>query len=139
MADLVLWKPSSFGSKPEMVLKSGVIAWSQMGDANASIPSVQPFFSKPMWGAKPGSAALNSVAFVSAVSIASGNVASYGLSKRFEAVKGCRNIGKKDMKWNSSTPKMTVDPESYEVRADGELADVAPAKTLPLARLYNLF
>ncbi len=110
-----------------------------MGDANASIPSVQPFFSKPMWGAKAGSAALNSVAFVSEVSITSGTVASYGLSKRFEAVKNCRNIGKKDMKWNDVTPKMTVDPEIYEVRADGVLADIEPAEKLPLARLYNLF
>ncbi|KAJ3725671.1 urease [Lentinula guzmanii] len=139
LADLVLWKPANFGAKPEMVLKSGVIAWSQMGDANASIPSVQPFYSKPMWGAKPGSAALNSVAFVSQISIESGTVASYGLSKRFEAVKNCRNIGKKDMKWNDATPEITVDPESYEVRADGELVDVAPAKKLPLGRVYNLF
>lgn len=110
-----------------------------MGDANASIPSVQPFFSKPMWGAKPGSAALNSVSFVSQVSITSGAIASYGLSKRFEAVRNCRNIGKKDMKWNDAVPKITVDPESYEVRADGELADIGPATTLPLSRAYNLF
>lgn len=86
-----------------------------MGDANASIPSVQPFFGKPMWGAKPGSAALNSVAFVSQISITSGTVQSYGLSKRFEAVRNCRTVTKKDMKWNDATPKMSVDPESYEV------------------------
>ncbi|KAF5389004.1 hypothetical protein D9757_005106 [Collybiopsis confluens] len=139
LADLVLWKPESFGAKPEMVIKSGVIAWSQMGDANASIPSVQPFYSKPMWGAKPGSAALNSVSFVSQISISSGIVASYGLSKKFEAVKGCRSISKKDMKWNDATPKMTVDPESYEVKADGVLMDIEPAQRLPLGRLYNLF
>ncbi|TRM70208.1 hypothetical protein BD626DRAFT_476630 [Schizophyllum amplum] len=139
LADLVLWSPQRFGSKPNMILKSGVIVYSQMGDANASIPSVQPFFSKPMWGAKAGSAALNSVSFVSDISIASGTIASYGLSKRFEAVKNCRKIGKKDMKWNDATPKMTVDPESYEVHADGVLADVGPAVTLPLSRVYNLF
>ncbi|KAF8183375.1 urease [Pholiota molesta] len=139
LADLVLWKPENFGSKPEMVLKSGVIAWAQMGDANASIPSVQPFYSKPMWGAQPGSAARNSVAFVSQISISSGAIASYGLSKRVEAVRACRTVSKKDMKWNDATPKMSVDPENYEVRADGELADIAPAQTLPLARLYNLF
>jgi urease len=110
-----------------------------MGDANASIPSVQPFFGKPMWGSKAGSAALNSVAFVSQVSIASGTVASYGLSKRFEAVRNCRVVTKKDMKWNDATPKMTVDPESYEVHADGVLADVGPAEKLPLGRIYNLF
>lgn len=122
-----------------MVLKSGVIAFSQMGDANASIPSVQPFYSKPMWGAKPGSAALNSVAFVSQISITSGVIASYGLSKRVEPVRGCRNVNKKDMKWNDTTPVMKVDPESYEVRADGELMDVEPAHRLPLTGAYNLF
>ncbi|KAL1665093.1 hypothetical protein GGF50DRAFT_126709 [Schizophyllum commune] len=139
LADLVLWSPQRFGSKPEMILKSGVIAYAQMGDANASIPTVQPYFSKPMWGAKPGSAALNSVSFVSRFSITSGTIASYGLNKRCEAVKNCRNIGKKDMKWNDATPKMQVDPESYEVLADGELMDVEPATTLPLSRVYNLF
>lgn len=139
LADLVLWKPENFGSRPEMVLKSGVIAFSQMGDANASIPSVQPFYSQPMWGAKPGSAALNSVAFVSQISISSGTIASYELSKRVEPVRGCRNISKKDMKWNDTTPVMKVDPESYEVRADGELMDTQPAETLPLTRAYNLF
>ena len=110
-----------------------------MGDANASIPTVQPFMGRPMWGAHPASAALNSVSFASEVSITSGTVASYGLKKRFEAVRNCRKVSKKDMKWNDRTPKMRVDPESYEVTADGELMDVAPAEKLPLARLYNLF
>jgi len=139
LADLVLWKPENFGSKPEMILKSGVIAWAQMGDANASIPTVQPFISRPMWGSYPASAALNSISFVSNVSLISGAIKSYGLSKRFEAVKNCRNVTKRDMKWNDATPKMSVDPESYEVRADGELADVEPAETLPLSKLYNIF
>ncbi|KIY44091.1 urease [Fistulina hepatica ATCC 64428] len=139
LADLVLWSPENFGSKPEMVLKSGVIVYSQMGDANASIPSVQPFYMKTMWGSYPASAALNSVAFVSKISLDSGTVASYGLKKRCEAVKNCRNIGKKDMKWNSSLPKLTVDPETYEVRADGVHATVPPAEKLPLARAYNFF
>lgn len=110
-----------------------------MGDANASIPTVQPSYSKPMWGAKAGSAARNSVSFVSDISITSGKIASYGLAKRAVAVKDCRKISKKDMKWNDTTPKMTVDPESYEVRADGVLMDVGPAETLPLSRIYNLF
>jgi urease len=110
-----------------------------MGDANASIPSVQPFYAKPMWGSKAASAAHNSISFVSQISITSERVASYGLQKRVEAVKGCRKIGKKDMKWNDLTPKMTVDPESYEVKADGVLMDVQPAEKLPLGRLYNLF
>lgn len=110
-----------------------------MGDANASIPTVQPFYTKPMWGSYPASAALNSVSFVSKLSLDSGTIASYKLSKRFEAVKGCRSVTKKDMKWNDATPKMKVDPESYDVYADGVLADVAPAATLPLGKKYNLF
>ncbi|KAG8848727.1 hypothetical protein FRB91_010533 [Serendipita sp. 411] len=139
LADLVLWKPENFGTKPEMVLKSGVIAWAQMGDANASIPTVQPVYSRPMWGAKPASAALNSVTFVSSISISSGVIASYKLSRRFEAVKGCRSVKKKDMKWNDSMPKMSVNPETYAVHADGVLADIEPATKLPLTKLYNLF
>ncbi|KAI0711909.1 urease [Cerioporus squamosus] len=139
LADLVLWKPENFAAKPEMVIKSGVIAWAQMGDANASIPTVQPFIGRPMWGSYAGSAALNSVSFVSEVSITSGTIASYGLRKRFEAVRNCRKVTKKDMKWNDATPKMKVDPESYEVHADGELADIEPAEKLPLARYYNIF
>lgn len=110
-----------------------------MGDANASIPSVQPFYGQPMWGSHPASAALNSVMFVSRVSVNSGTIASYGLKKRPIAVKGCRKVTKKDMKWNDKTPEMTVDPESYEVKADGVVLDVPPATTLPLTRRYNLF
>ncbi|QRV90409.1 amidohydrolase family protein [Ceratobasidium sp. AG-Ba] len=139
LADLVLWRPENFGAKPEMVLKSGVIAWAQMGDANASIPTVQPVYSRPMWGAYPGSAALNSVSFVSQISITNGVIQSYGLAKRPEAVVGCRNVKKKDMKWNGATPKMKVDPETYAVHADGMLVDIAPAETLPLTRAYNVF
>ncbi|KAI6123306.1 urease [Pisolithus thermaeus] len=139
IADLVLWKPENFGAKPEMILKSGVIAWAQMGDANASIPTVQPTYGRPMWGSLPGSAAHNSYAFVSKHSVDYGVIASYGLRKRFAAVKNCRSVKKKDMKLNNAMPKMSVDPESYEVRADGVLADVEPAKTVALAREYNFF
>jgi urease len=110
-----------------------------MGDPNASIPTVQPFYSRPMWGSYPASAAMNSVSFVSEVSIDSGVIASYGLAKKFEAVKGCRKVSKKDMKWNDRTPEMKVDPEKYEVRADNALMTVPPAEKLPLTRLYNLF
>ena len=110
-----------------------------MGDANASIPTVQPFIGRPMWGSHAASAALNSVTFVSEISLSSGIIASYDLKKRFEAVRGCRKLTKKDMKWNDATPVMTVDPESYEVRADGELMDIQPATKLPLARYYNIF
>lgn len=139
LADLVLWKPENFGAKPEMVLKSGVIAWAQMGDANASIPTVQPTYGRPMWGSFPPAAALNSVAFVSRISIETGTIASYGLSKRAEAVINCRNVTKRDMKWNDALPKMSVDPENYEVRADGVLADIEPASRLPLGKEYNFF
>ncbi|KAF4614281.1 hypothetical protein D9613_007992 [Agrocybe pediades] len=139
LADLVLWKPENFGVKPEMVLKGGVIVWAKIGDANGSIPTVQPFYSKPMWGYQPSSAAQNSVAFVSAKSISSGVIESYELSKRVVAVKNCRKVCKEDMKWNCLTPEMTVDPESYEVKADGVLMDVEPAEKLPLGRAYNLF
>ncbi|KAI0757817.1 urease [Daedaleopsis nitida] len=139
LADLVLWKPENFGAKPEMVLKSGVIAWAQVGDANGSIPTVQPVIGRPMWGALPGSAALNSVAFVSGVSLECGAIESYGLKKRVEAVRGCRKVRKRDMKWNGATPEMTVDPEGFEVRADGALMDVEPADALPLGRFYNFF
>ena len=92
-----------------------------------------------MWGSHAASAALNSVVFVSEASITSGIVASYKLAKRAEGVRGCRKVRKSDMKWNAATPQMRVDPESYEVRADGVLADVAPAEKLPLTRVYNLF
>lgn len=112
---------------------------SQVGDANGSIPTVQPVIGRPMWGALPGSAALNSVAFVSEISIECGAIDSYELKKRVEAVKGCRNVRKGDMKWNGVTPKMTVDPERFDVRADGELMDVEPADALPLGRFYNFF
>lgn len=110
-----------------------------MGDANASIPTVQPFYGRPMWGSYAGSAALNSISFVSEASLTTGTIKSYGLSKRFEAVRNCRNISKKDMKWNDAMPKMSVDPELYEVRADGVLAYIEPASKLALGAFYNLF
>ena len=112
---------------------------SQMGDANASIPTVQPVLPRPMWGAHARSAALNSVHFVSQASLDTGAIRSYGLSKRAEAVRGCRTVKKGDMKWNAAKPKMSVDPETYAVKANGVLMDVAPAERLPLTRAYNLF
>ena len=92
-----------------------------------------------MWGSHSASAARNSVNFVSKVSVDSGAIAKYGLSKRVEAVRGCRRVRKGDMKWNDATPRVTVDPECFAVHADGELADIAPAETVPLARTYNIF
>eukprot|EP00752_Nemacystus_decipiens_P001373 g1361.t1 len=142
LADLVLWKPALFGAKPEMIVKGGQVAWSQMGDPNASIPTPEPVEMRVMFAGKEGTraAAASSVAFVSGASLAEGGpVAGYGLNKRVEAVKGCRGVGKKDMKLNDKLPKMTVDPETYEVRADGELLTCKPADTLPLAQKYFLF
>lgn len=112
---------------------------SQMGDANASIPTVQPFIGRPMWGSNPASAAANSVLFVSEVSVSSGTIASYGLSKTPKAVSGCRTVKKKDMRWNDATPKMSVDPETYVVKYDGVHATVPPATKLPLTKVYNIF
>jgi urease subunit alpha len=139
VADLVLWKPAFFGVKPEMVVKGGVIAWSQMGDPNASIPTPQPVYMRPMFGSFGRAPGLCSLAFVSKLCQQEGVAAEYGLTKRIEAVRNCRNIGKRDLKWNDATPKIAVDPETYEVRADGELLKCEPAKVLPLAQRYFLF
>lgn len=139
LADLVLWRPAFFGAKPEMVIKGGFIAWSQMGDPGASIPTPQPVYMRPMFagfGRAPGSC---SIAFVSELCRKRGIAAGYGLAKKIEAVHGCRAIGKRDMKWNDAMPKITVDPETYEVRADGQLLTCEPAKVLPLAQKYSLF
>jgi urease alpha subunit len=138
VADLVLWKPAFFGIRPEMVLKSGFIAFAQMGDANASIPTPQPLAMRPMFGGRPGAAA-TSILFVSALSLKEGQVESYGLKKRLEAVRNCRRIGKADMKLNDAVPEVSVDPRTYRVSIDGETISVQPATTLPLARLYSLF
>jgi urease subunit alpha len=139
LADLVLWKPSMFGAKPEMVIKGGFIAWAQMGDPNASIPTPQPVFMRPMFGGLGQAAGSISIAFVSQLAKQNGVGKSYGLTKRVEAVKGCRRIGKKDLKWNNAMPHITVDPETYEVRANGELLKCEPAWQLPLAQKYFLF
>jgi urease subunit alpha len=139
LADLVLWKPAFFGVKPEMVLKGGVIAWSQMGDPNASIPTPQPVFMRPMFGSYGLAVGATSVAFVSQSSVASGAVEGYGLTKRLAPVRNCRGIGKKDMKLNDATPHIEVDAETYKVTADGQHLTAAPATRLPLAQKYFLF
>jgi urease alpha subunit len=139
LADLVLWRPAFFGIKPEMVLKGGFIAWSQMGDPNASIPTPQPVFMRPMFGALGSAAGSCSIAFVSRLCREKGIAASYGLGKRIEAVQGCRDLAKRHMKWNDATPRITVDPETYEVTADGERLVCEPARVLPLAQRYSLF
>ena len=139
LADIVLWKPAFFGARPELVIKGGFIAWAQMGDAGASIPTPQPQWMRPMFGGHPRAAAATSLAFVSARALAAGSVAALGLRKRLSAVRGCRGLGKRDLKLNDALPKLQIDPESYEVRADGELLTCEPATRLPLAQRYSLF
>ncbi len=138
-ADLVLWRPAFFGARPEIVLKGGFIAWAQMGDANASIPTPQPLIMRPMFGAYGGAVGATSIAFVSPRAAAERTLDDLGLGKRIVPVRGCRGIGKRDMVHNAALPSMSVDPESYEVRADGELLRCEPASKLPLAQLYRLF
>src|SRR4029077_5785162 len=118
------------------VIKGGMIAWAQMGDPNASIPTPQPVFMRPMFASFGKATGPCSVTFVSQASKSQGIAKSYGLSKRTEAVKACRKLSKKDLKWNNATPEITVDPETYEVRADGELLVCEPAALLPLAQRY---
>jgi urease len=143
LADLVLYRPEYFGTKPEVVIKGGQIAWAQMGDANASIPTVQPIYGRPMYGAKASAAPHNSFNFVSRASIELGNIASYGISKRAAAVRGCRTVTKRDMKLNDALPVLTVDPETYDVTADTgngpELCTVPAATSLPMTQASHLF
>ncbi|KAF5857508.1 hypothetical protein ETB97_005686 [Aspergillus alliaceus] len=136
IADLVIWHPSSFGTKPAQIMKSGMIVAAQMGDPNGSIPTIQPVIMRPMFGAYVPS---TSIMFVSQASIDAGIVQSYGIKKRIEAVKNCRNIGKSDMKYNDVMPKMRVDPESYTVEADGQLCDAQPATSLPLTQDFFVY
>jgi urease subunit alpha len=139
LADLVLWSPAFFGVKPDLVLKGGFISWSQMGDPNASIPTPQPVFMRPMFGDFGRARSSTCVTFLSQAGVANGVHERLGLSRRIEAVKGCRALGKKDMILNDALPKMEVDPETYEVRADGELLVCEPASVLPMAQRYFLF
>ncbi|MEO0747919.1 MAG: urease subunit alpha [Pseudomonadota bacterium] len=138
-ADLCLWSPAFFGVKPDMVLLGGTIACSQMGDPNASIPTPQPVYSRPMFGAYGRSVEHSAVSFVSAAAEAEGIGGQLGLAKSTLPVKNTRAIGKKDLKLNDATPEVEVNPETYEVRADGELLTCAPAETLPMAQRYFLF
>jgi len=138
-ADLVLWSPAFFGAKPDMVLIGGTIVCAQMGDPNASIPTPQPVYTRPMFGAFGRSVERSAVVFVSAAAQADGVRGTYGLAKETLAVQGTRGIGKSDMVHNSATPQIEVNPETYEVRADGELLVCEPARELPLAQRYFLF
>lgn len=139
LADIVIWIPQFFGIKPKMVIKGGFIAYSLMGDPNASIPTPEPFYYRPMFGAM-GRAVYNTcLTFVSKAAIENKIPKKLGLQKKVVPVKNCRKISKKKLLLNDKTPKIEVDPETYEVKVDGKLATVEPAKTLSLSRTYNLF
>src|SRR5947207_8163921 len=133
LADVVIWKPAFFGVKPEMIVKGGFIAWSAMGDANASIPTPQPVLYRPMFGAFGGATAPTSLTFLSKVALEEKIPNKLGLHKIAVAVENCRTIGKASMIHNDATPVIEVDPETYEVRADDELLTCERATVLPLA------
>lgn len=138
-ADLVLWNPAFFGIKPDMIIKGGMIIASKMGDANASIPTCEPVLYRPMFGAHGKARYASCLTFVSRAAMEEGVAEKYGLQKKVVPVSGCRNIGKKDMKFNDGTPEITVNPETYEVKVDGRAITSKPAKSLPLTQLYSLF
>jgi urease subunit alpha len=139
IADLVIWKPALFGVKPDYVLKGGFITAAEMGDANASIPTPQPVIMRTMWGAYGKARARTAVSFVSQAAWKDGIREKLGLEKTVLPVRGCRAIGKKDMILNDKTPKIEVNPQTYEVSIDGRKVDCAPAETLPLTQRYYLF
>ena len=139
LADIVLWKPASFGVKPQLVLKGGMIAAAPMGDPNASIPTPQPVRFRPMFAAYGAARASTCLTFVSKAALAAGVPDALALKKRPSAARDTREIRKRDLKLNDLQPVMEVDPETYEVRADGELLTCEPARTLPLAQRYFLF
>ncbi len=139
LADLVLWKPAFFGVKPELVLKGGMIVWAAMGDPNASIPTPQPVLYRPMFGAFGRALYSTAITFISKTAEEAGIPARLGLQKMVAAVGGCRNLGKRDMVNNDALPRMEVDPETYEVRADGVLIGSEPVEILPMAQRYFLF
>ncbi len=139
LADLVLWKPAFFGVKPDLVLKCGMIAAAPMGDPNASIPTPQPQHYRPMFASFGGAPAVSAVTFTSAEAMQRDIGRELGLTRQLVAVAGTRSIHKKDMVHNDAMPAIEVDPETYEVRADGRLLTCEPAAELPMAQRYFLF
>ena len=139
IADIIIWTPQFFGIKPKLIIKGGMIAYSLMGDPNGSIPTVEPISYRPMFGSIGGVKHSTSVTFTSQIALDLGLVSKVKISKKLVPVKNCRNIGKKDMIYNNLTPKIEINPETYEVKVDGKIATVNPADKVSLARLYNLF
>ena len=142
LVDLVLWKPATFGAKPEMIIKGGTIAWAQMGDPNASIPTPQPVYMRPMFGARPrvaGDVGDTCIAFVSNMAACDGIGERLDLGKEVAPVVGTRHISKADMIRNDATPDISIDPETFEVVADGKRLWCDPLNSLPLAQKFFLF
>jgi len=139
LADLVLWQPAFFGVKPSLILKGGMIAAAPMGDANASIPTPQPVHYRPMFGGFGMAASSTSMFFLPQVAVDAGVIAKLGLGKQVGIVRNTRNIGKKDLKLNDYQPNIEVDPQTYSVRADGQLLMCEPVYVLPFAQRYFLF
>ncbi|KAF6243288.1 urease subunit alpha [Nitrosopumilus sp. b1] len=139
MADIVIWVPQFFGIKPKLIIKGGFIAYSLMGDPNASIPTTEPIYYRPMWGSHGDAVRTTSVTFTSQLALDDGLQEKLGTKKKLVAVRNCRNIGKKDMIHNDKTPKIEINPETYEVKIDGKIATVDPADKLSLGRLYSLY
>lgn len=139
VADIVLWEPAFFGVRPKLVIKGGFIAYAQMGDANASIPTPQPRYMRPMFGSFGRAPLQTSCIFLSRAAFEKGIHKRLGVEKRAAFVKNCRQIGKRDMVHNGSLPRIEVDPETYIVKADGEILTCAPAAVLPMTQRYFLF
>jgi len=139
LADLVLWEPRYFGVRPATVLKGGLVAWAQMGDANGSIPTPQPVLPRPMWGAQPTAASATSVHFVAEAAIEDGLADRLAVRRRLVPVRNTRRLGKADLPLNDATPDIAVDPRTFAVRIDGDLVEPAPAEVLPMAQRYFLF
>jgi urease subunit alpha len=140
LADLVLWDPAFFGVRPHAVVKGGFVAWAQMGDANASIPTPQPVLPRPMFGASPAVAAATSLTFVAPVALASGDLADrVGLASRLVPVRSTRALTKADLIGNDARPDVRVDADTFAVTIDGELVEAEPATVLPMAQRYFLF
>jgi len=139
LADIVMWSPEFFGVKPKLVIKGGFVAYSVMGDPNASIPTPEPVYYRPMFGAMGKAMYATSVTFTSKLAIQNGLSKKLGLKKKLLPVKNCRKIGKKNMLYNNAVPKIEIDPETYKVTVDGKLATTEPSQKLSMARLYHLF
>ena len=139
MADLVLWKPAFFGVKPTMIIKGGFIAAAQMGDPNASIPTPQPVHYREMFGALGKAVNATSATFVSKAAIENNVKEQFGLDRMIKPCSNVRSVRKTDMVHNAAMPKVEVDPQTYEVKADGVLLSCEPAEVLPMAQRYFLF